>query len=91
MVGMVPPMSLFLHVVLTTFGLVLAHLHPNSILALAIFRHFCGAFIWVQYFVPLFCYFYSAQLDTSDAIYGTLVFRICPQMVMRYIIVTHRV
>jgi hypothetical protein len=35
-VGMIPPMSLFLHAVLTTYGVVLAHLHHNSFLALAI-------------------------------------------------------
>jgi hypothetical protein len=35
--GMVPPMSLFLHAVLSTYGVVLAHLHPNALLALAIF------------------------------------------------------
>jgi hypothetical protein len=35
--GMVPPMSLFIHVVLSTYGVVLAHLHPNALLTLAIF------------------------------------------------------
>jgi hypothetical protein len=37
MARMVPPMSLFLHVVLTTYGVVLAHLHPKSLLARVIF------------------------------------------------------
>jgi hypothetical protein len=35
--GMVPPMSLFLHAALSTYGAVLAHLHPNALLTLAIF------------------------------------------------------
>jgi hypothetical protein len=40
--GMVPPISLFLHAMLSTYGVVLAHLHPNALLALAIFQHLCG-------------------------------------------------
>jgi hypothetical protein len=36
-VGMVPPMSLFLHAALSTDGVVLAHLHLNALLMLAIF------------------------------------------------------
>jgi hypothetical protein len=35
--GMVPPMSRFLHATLSTYGVVLAHLHPNALLTLAIF------------------------------------------------------
>jgi hypothetical protein len=42
---MVPPMSLFLHVVLSTYGVVLAHLHPNALPTLAIFQYLCEAFI----------------------------------------------
>jgi hypothetical protein len=34
--GMVPPISLFLHAMLSTYGVVLAHLHPNAFLTLAI-------------------------------------------------------
>jgi hypothetical protein len=34
--GMVPPMSLFLHAVMSTYGMVLAHLHPNTLLTMAI-------------------------------------------------------
>jgi hypothetical protein len=30
MAGMVSPMFLFLHAVLTTYGVVLAHLHPDT-------------------------------------------------------------
>jgi hypothetical protein len=35
--GMVPPMLLFLHATLSMYGVVLAHLHPNALLTLAIF------------------------------------------------------
>jgi hypothetical protein len=38
-VGMVPPMSLFLHAALSTYGVMLAHLHPNALLTLAIFQY----------------------------------------------------
>jgi hypothetical protein len=53
-VGMVPPMSLFLHAVLITYGVVLAHLHSNSLLVLAIFQHLCEALVGVQSSVALF-------------------------------------
>jgi hypothetical protein len=33
---MVLPMSLYLHAMLSTYGVVLAHLHPNAFLTLAI-------------------------------------------------------
>jgi hypothetical protein len=59
---MVPPMSLFLHAMLTTFGLVLAHVHPNSLLALEIFQYFYEAFVRVHPSVPLF---YSLRLEIS--------------------------
>jgi hypothetical protein len=35
--GMVPLMLLFLHAALSTYSVVLAHLHPNALLTLAIF------------------------------------------------------
>jgi hypothetical protein len=35
--AMVPPMSLFLHTALSTYGMVLVHLHPNALLTLVIF------------------------------------------------------
>jgi hypothetical protein len=89
--GVVPPISLFIHTMLNTFGLVLAHLHPNSLLALAIFQHFCEAFVGVHPSAPLFCYFYSAHLDTSGTISGSLVLHLHPQMMMHYITMTQRV
>jgi hypothetical protein len=87
--GAAPPlptlMSLFLHVVLTTYGVVLAHLHPKSLLALVIFQHLYEAFIGMYPSVALFRYFYSLNLDTGGTISGSLVFRLHPQMVTCYI------
>jgi hypothetical protein len=87
---MVPPMSLFLHVVLTTYGVVLVHFHPKSFLARVIFQHLCEAFVGMYPSVALFCYFDSPNLDAIGAISGSLVFRLHPQMVMRYIPMSQR-
>jgi hypothetical protein len=38
--GMVPPMPLFLHAMLSMYSVVLAHLHPNALLTPAIFQYF---------------------------------------------------
>jgi hypothetical protein len=65
MAGMVPPMSLLLHVVLNTYRVVLAHLHPNTLLALAIFQHLCEAYVRVHPSVALFRVFYDTHLDDS--------------------------
>jgi hypothetical protein len=88
--GIVPPMSLFLHAMRTTYEVVLAHLHPNSLLALAIFQHFCEAYIGVHPSVALFRVFYDAHLDDSGAISGSLIFRLCPHIVTRYIAMSQR-
>jgi hypothetical protein len=56
--GMVLPMSLFLHAALSTYGVVLAHLHPNAVLTLAIFRYLCEEFVGVRPSVALFCVFF---------------------------------
>ena len=39
--GLVPPFSDFLLAILEVYQIQLLHLHPNSILILAIFAHFC--------------------------------------------------
>jgi hypothetical protein len=83
-VGMVPPMLLFLHTMLSTYIVVLAHLHPNALLALAIFHHFYEAYIGVCLLVALFRVFFEARLDAS------LTFRLRPSMVMRFIPMPHR-
>jgi hypothetical protein len=67
--GMVPPMLLFLHTVLSTYGVVLAHLHPNALLALAIFQHFCEAYVGVRPSVALFRVFFDACLDAGGALH----------------------
>jgi hypothetical protein len=51
--AMVPPMSRLLHAVLSTYGVVLVHLHPNALLALAIFQHLCEAYVGVRTSVAL--------------------------------------
>jgi hypothetical protein len=84
-VEMVPSMSLFLHAVLSTYDAVLAHLHTIALLALAIFQHFCEAYVGVHPLVALFRIFFEARLDTSGAISGCLIFRLCPHIVMRFI------
>jgi hypothetical protein len=69
-VGMVLPMSLFLHAVLSTYGMVLAHLHPNALLTMAIFQYLCEAFVGVRPLVALFRVFFEARLDAGGAISG---------------------
>jgi hypothetical protein len=76
--GMVPPMSNFLHGVLTTYGMVLAHLHPNSLLAVTIFQHFCKVYVGVHHSVAFFHVFYDAHLDASSAMSSSLIFRLRP-------------
>jgi hypothetical protein len=63
------------------------HLHPNSLLALAIFQHFCKAFVGVHPSVSLFLFFYVVHPDVSSAISDSLIFRLCPVMVICYITV----
>jgi hypothetical protein len=40
--------------------------------------------------VALFCVFYDAHLDDDNTIYGSLIFRLHPHMVMRYITMSQR-
>jgi hypothetical protein len=61
-------MSFFLHAALSTYGVVLAHLHTNALLTLAIFQYLCEAFMGVRPSVALFCIFFEACLDTGGAI-----------------------
>jgi hypothetical protein len=83
--GMVLLMSLFLHIVLSTYGVVLAHLHPNALLTLAIFQYLCEAFVGVRPSVNLFRVFFDARLDARGAMSGCLSFNLCPSMVMCFI------
>jgi hypothetical protein len=66
-------MSLFLHAMLSTYSMVLAHLHPNALPTLAIFQYLCEAFVRVRPSVALFCIF-EARLDADGAISGCLAF-----------------
>jgi hypothetical protein len=83
--GMVPPMSLFLHAALSTYSVVLAHLHPNTLLTLASFHYLCEAFVGVRPSVALFCIFFEAHLDAGGAISGCLSFRLRSDMVTHFI------
>jgi hypothetical protein len=68
MAGMVPPMSLFLHAMLSTYGVVLEHLHPNALLVLAIFQHLREAYVRVGPSVALFHIFFEAYLGSNGSI-----------------------
>jgi hypothetical protein len=78
-------MSLFLHVALSTYGVVLVHLHPNALLTLAIFQYLCEAFVGVHPSVVLFHVFFEALLDAGGTISGCLSFRLHSYMVTRFI------
>ena len=59
--GLVPPFSDFLFAILETYQIQLLHLHPNSILILAIFAYLCEAYIGIHPSVELFRNFYALQ------------------------------
>jgi hypothetical protein len=82
---MVPPMSIFLHAVLSNYGVVQAHLHPNALFTLAIFQYLCEAFVGVRPLVTLFRVFFEARLDARGAISDCLSFHIRSSLVMRFI------
>ena len=52
--GRVPPFSDFLLAILEVYQIQLLHLHPNSILILAIFAYFCETYIGIHPSVALF-------------------------------------
>jgi hypothetical protein len=88
--GMIPPMLLFLHAALPTYGVVLAHLHPSALLTLAIFQYLCQAFVGVRAFMALFRVFFEAHLDTGGALFGCLSFQLRSSMVMHFIPMPNR-
>ena len=57
--GLVPPFSPFLEAVLAFFQVQLLHLHPNSILILAVFAYLCEAYLGLKPTVGLFRCFYT--------------------------------
>jgi hypothetical protein len=83
-------MSLFVHAVLSTYGVVLAHLHPTTLLALSIFQHLCKAYIRERPLVALFRVFFEAHLEASGTVSGCLTFCLRPNMVMCFIPMPHR-
>jgi hypothetical protein len=76
MVGMVPPLLSFLRAILEEYGLLLLQLHPNSLLALAIFQFLFEAFVGVLLLVALFCHYYNVRLESDGAMAGGFTFRL---------------
>jgi hypothetical protein len=76
MAGVVPPLSSFLHTILEEYGLLLLQLHPNSLLALAIFPFLCEAFVGVHPSVTLFCHYYKVRLESRGAMSGGFTFHL---------------
>ena len=73
--GLVPPFSSFLLAILEAYQIHLLHLHPNSILILAIFAYLCEAYIGVYPSVDLFCSFYSLRNTAPGEALGCVSFR----------------
>ena len=61
--GLVPPMSLFFHAVLAAYGLHVAHIHPNTMVTLAMFQHCCEAFVGIRPSVVLFRHFFWPRVE----------------------------
>ena len=59
--GLVPPFSEFFFFVLRHYKLQALHLHPNSILLLAIFAYYCEAHVGVQPSVALLRHYFSLR------------------------------
>jgi hypothetical protein len=74
MAGVVPPLSSFLRAVLEDYGLLLLQLHPNSLLALAIFQFLFESFVGVHPSVALFCHYYNPRLESRGAMSGGFTF-----------------
>ena len=74
--GLVPPFSSFLMGILEAYRIQLLHLHPNSILILAIFAYLCEAYVGIHPSVDLFCSFYALRNTASNERLGCVSFRI---------------
>ena len=61
--GLVPPLSEFFHAVLRQYNLQALHLHPNSVLLLAIFAYYCEAHVGVKPSVALLRHFFSLRVS----------------------------
>ena len=83
--GLVPPFSDFLLAILEVYQIQLLHLHPNSILILAIFAHLCEAYIGIRPSVALFRSFYSLRSTAPGERLSCVSFRIAPARSENYI------
>ena len=61
--GLVPPFSEFCYVILRQYNLQALHLHPNSVLLLAIFTYYCEAHVGVKTSVALLRHFFSLRVS----------------------------
>ena len=80
-----PPLSPFLKAILASYHLQLAQLHPNAILALAIFQFLCEDFVGVMPSVPLFCHYFVPRIELGDAISCGVTFRLRDKLTEAYI------
>ena len=71
--GLVPPMSLFFHAVLATYGLHVSHIHPNAMVTLAMFQHCCEAFVGINPSVALFRHFFRPRVE-EGRVSGSVTF-----------------
>ena len=61
-----PPFSEFFHVILHQYNLQALHLHPNSVLLLAIFAYYCEAHVGVKPSVALLRHFFSLRVSSAQ-------------------------
>ena len=83
--GLVPPFSSFMVEVLDFYQIQLLHLHPNSILTLAIFAYLCEAYLGVMPSVAFFRNFYALRSSAPTERSGCVSFRIADGMGAVYI------
>ena len=65
--GLVPPFSEFFFSVLRHYDLQALHLHPNSVLLLAIFAYYCEAHVGVKPSVALLRHYFSLRTSHGSA------------------------
>ena len=83
--GLVPPFSPFLEEILGFYQICLLHLHPKSVLILAIFAYLCEVYLGVAPYVAFFRNFYALRSMAPDERSGCLSFRIAVGMAGIYI------
>ena len=87
--GLVLPLSAFLVAVLADYGLLLAHLHPNAVLLLAIFQYLCETFVGIHPNVALFRHYYYPRVE-GEALSGSITFRLWDGKPPKFIVVEKR-